>query len=96
VHSGAQPDLLHYRETRGLEIDLLIKQGQELEAVEIKSGATTSIDFFRNLERFRDRFKTAAKNRPIRSHVVYGGDDSQQRSYAQVLSWREVSRLMAG
>jgi len=96
VHSGAQPDLFHYRETRGLEIDLLIKQGQELEAVEIKSGATTSIDFFRNLERFRDRFQAAAKARPIRSHVVYGGDDSQQRSYAQVLSWRDVQRLIAG
>jgi predicted AAA+ superfamily ATPase len=96
VHSGAQPDLFHYRETRGLEIDLLIKQGQELEAVEIKSGATTSIDFFRNLERFRDRFQGAAKARPIRSHVVYGGDDSQQRSYAQVLSWRDVQRLIAG
>ena len=88
-------NLRHYRETRGLEIDLLIRQGQELDAVEIKSGATTSIDFFRNLVRFRDRFGAATETSPIRSHLVYGGEDSQQRSRAQVLSWRDVQRLIA-
>ena len=30
----------------------------------------------------------------IRSHVVYGGDDSRQRTDAQVLSWRDVQRLI--
>jgi uncharacterized protein len=95
VHGGAQPDLFHYRETRGLEIDLLIEQGRELEAVEIKSGATINEDFFRNLERFQDRFQAATMTRPIRSNVVYGGDDSQQRSYARVLSWRDIQRLFA-
>jgi predicted AAA+ superfamily ATPase len=94
VHSGVQPSLFHYRETRGLEIDLLIEQNEGLDAVEIKSGATTAADFFKNLERFSDRMKAAGKTRRIRSHVVYGGDDSRQRSYAQVLSWRDVQRLI--
>ena len=35
VHSGVQPNLYHYRETRGLEIDLLIEQDQGLDVVEI-------------------------------------------------------------
>ena len=95
VHSGLQPSLFHYREARGPEIDLLIEHGEELELVEIKSGATTSSDFFKNLKRFSDRMKGAGKKRPIRSHVVYGGDDSQQRSDAQVLSWRHIQRLTA-
>lgn len=47
VHSGMQPDLFHYRETRGTEIDLLIDRGRQLDAVEIKSGATTTADFFK-------------------------------------------------
>jgi len=95
VHSGLQPSLYHYREARGPEIDLVIEQGEELMIVEIKSGATTTKDFFKNLKRFSDRMKGAGKTRPVRSHVVYGGDDSQQRSDAQVLSWRHVHRLIA-
>jgi hypothetical protein len=94
VHSGVQPNLYHYRETRGLEIDLLIEQYEGLDAVEIKSGATIAVDFFKNLKRFSDRMKAAGKKSPIRSHVVYGGDDSRQRSDAQVLSWRDVERLI--
>ncbi len=95
VHKGVQPSLFHYREARGPEIDLLIEHGEELATVEIKSGATTTTDFFKNLKRFSDRMKGAGKTRRIRSHVVYGGDDSQQRSHAQVLSWRHVQRLIA-
>jgi predicted AAA+ superfamily ATPase len=95
VHRGVQPSLFHYREARGLEIDLLIEQVEGLDAVEIKSGATINPDFFKNLERFPDRLKDSPKTCSIRNHVVYGGDDSQQRSHAQVLSWRDVQRLIA-
>ena len=96
VHSGVQPSLFHYREARGLEIDLLIEQGQELATVEIKSGATTTADFFKNLKRFSHRMKNAGKTRRIRSHVVFGGDDSQQGSDAQVPSWRHTRRVVVG
>jgi predicted AAA+ superfamily ATPase len=95
VHSGVLPSLFHYREARGLEIDLVIEQGEELAVVEIKSGATMTVDFFKNLKQFADRMKGAGKTRRIRSHVVYGGEDSQQRSHAKVLSWRHVQRVIA-
>jgi uncharacterized protein len=93
VHRGIQPDLFHYREARGLEIDLLILKDQEMDAVEIKSGATITTDFFKNLERFSDRLKEAGRTRRIENHVVYGGDTSQQRSYARVLAWRDIGVL---
>jgi hypothetical protein len=96
VHVGMDPRVFHYRETRGLEIDLLIEQGEGLDAVEIKSAATTTADFFRNLERFPVRLKDAGTKLGIRNHIVYGGDDSQQRSRAQVVSWRDVQRLIMG
>jgi hypothetical protein len=95
VHSGLQPSLFHYRETRGPEIDLLIEQGQNLAAIEIKSGATLNKDFFHNLNLFSDRLKSADRPHTVRSHVVFGGEESQQRSHAQVLSWRQVQRLIA-
>jgi predicted AAA+ superfamily ATPase len=95
VHSGLQPSLFHYREARGPEIDLLIERGEKLDVVEIKSGATTCSDFFKSIKRFSDRMKGAGKKHSLRNHVVYGGEGSQQRSDAQVLSWRHIQRLIA-
>jgi hypothetical protein len=95
MHRGVQPGLFHYRETRGLEIDLLVDRGEWLDAVEIKSGATPSADFFKNLQGFPDRLGEAGASRHINNYVVYGGDESQQRSHARLLSWREVGRISA-
>ena len=57
VHKGMQPNLFHYREARGPEVDLIIEQGRDLAAVEIKSGATVTRDFFKNLTSFSGRME---------------------------------------
>ncbi|VEN73449.1 conserved hypothetical protein [Candidatus Desulfarcum epimagneticum] len=90
VHRGLRPDMFHYREARGIEIDLLIEQGERLDALEMKSGATLSGSFFKNLSRFADRLKDGGRPREVRSAVVYGGDDSQTRSLGRALSWRDI------
>ncbi|PIP37502.1 MAG: AAA family ATPase [Desulfobacterales bacterium CG23_combo_of_CG06-09_8_20_14_all_51_8] len=94
VHGGGVPRMFHYRETRGIEMDLLIEQGGGMDAVEIKSGATLSEDFFKNLDRFSDLWKNTDNQQALKNHIVYGGDLSQKRSKAQILSWRDVSRLV--
>ena len=95
VHRGIPAALFHYREARGLEIDLLVDQGQRFDAIEIKSGATAAPDFFRNLQRFPERWRAASETRPVVNYVVYGGSESQQRSYAQLLAWNAVERILA-
>ena len=94
VHAGEQPRMFHYRESRGLEIDVLVDRGDALHAVEIKSGATASPDFFRHFDRLPDRLKNTPLPTDIRNHVVYGGDVSQQRSQGQLLSWRDLPDLL--
>jgi len=94
AHSGVLPSLFHYREARGPEIDLLLSQGQDLAAVEIKSGATINKDFFNNLKRFADRMRDVGQTRRTQSYIVYGGDSSQRRSQATVLSWQEVQQVI--
>jgi hypothetical protein len=95
VHSGIQPRIFHYRETRGIEIDLLIEQPEGMDVVEIKSGATISSDFFKKLDRFSDRVKGTDKKHSLQKYVIYGGDNTQKRSKAQVLSWRDIHQLMS-
>lgn len=94
VHTGGAPRMFHYRETRGVEIDLLVELGDRISALEIKSGETLSEDFFKNLTWFsKDRMNTE-NPLPVKSFLVYGGDQLQHRSTAQVLPWRDVRRVV--
>ena len=90
VHRGMQPHLFHYREARGPEIDLIVEKGRDLLAMEMKSGATINRDFFKNLDRFSDHMSKSDPDRWIDPYLVYGGDDAQKRSNAQILSWRHL------
>jgi predicted AAA+ superfamily ATPase len=91
---GETPSLFHYRESRGVEIDLLIEQGFQLMAIEIKSAATLATDFFRNLHDFSKRL--AASESPqhtLKQILVYGGDTNQSRSQTRVLSWQDIGEI---
>lgn len=90
MNKGERPDMYHYRESRGTEIDLLVAQGELLHAIEIKSGATVSSDMFRTFQSLPEKLKKTNLPRTIRNHVIYGGDESQQRSNARLVSWRDV------
>ncbi|MCE2459015.1 MAG: DUF4143 domain-containing protein, partial [Dehalococcoidia bacterium] len=48
---GRQPNLSFFRDSRGLECDLLYETGHGIHAIEVKSGATVSSDYFRSLNR---------------------------------------------
>ncbi len=94
AHRGEQPNMFHYRESRGPEIDLLIDRGDCLHAIEIKSGATASSDFFRHFQYLPGRLENTGFPSSIENHVIYGGEESQQRSQAQLVSWHDVSSIL--
>lgn len=93
LNRGLSPDLHHYRETRGVEVDLLITAAGQVSAVEMKSGATIAAPWFANLDRFVERMNNA--NNVMRQFIVYGGDEGQSRSNCTVLPWRDVEKLTA-
>lgn len=94
VHQGEQPNLHHYRESRGLEMDVLVQRGDCLHAVEVKSAATVASDFFRGFAQIAERIKAADLSLHLDNVVVYGGESSQQRSTARLLSWRDVGKIL--
>lgn len=93
LHRGLPLRLFHYREAKGLEIDLLLESADELIAVEAKSGATVGSDFLRSLERFREGVASRLQGLRYRPRLIYGGDASQQRSNAEVVPWRQIQEL---
>jgi predicted AAA+ superfamily ATPase len=84
VHRGVEPDVYFWRDSAGHEVDLVIEMGNDLIAVEIKSGQTFSSDFLDGLKYWR----SLPGNDKAPIALVYGGDDSYRRADTAVLSWR--------
>ena len=95
AHRGARPGLFHYRETRGSEVDLVVEGAEGWEAIEVKSGATVTHDFFKDLRRLPEHLGTDRDGRAVQADVVYGGEETQERSQARVLSWRDTPTAFA-
>ncbi|NUO01915.1 MAG: hypothetical protein HUU01_15025 [Saprospiraceae bacterium] len=71
------------------EIDLLLDLGGRLFPIEIESGRTIVSNFFDGLK----YFQPLAGALPEESFLIYGGDEVQQRSLAQVLSWKNLNHI---
>jgi len=82
---GKEPSIYFWRDSNGVEIDLLIEKGGELSAIEIKSGSTMNTDFFKNLLLWQ-KFSAMPNDNLT---VVYGGEQSYQTKNGKFLSWKE-------
>ena len=83
-NAGETPDLYHWRDRRGNEIDLIVDTPAGPHAVEIKSGETVAGDFFQGLTRWR-----ALAERPTAATLIYGGVESYVRNGIDVRAWRD-------
>jgi predicted AAA+ superfamily ATPase len=90
IHRGLPPDLFHFREAKGLEVDLLLEQGDRVVAVEAKSAATVASDFFTALQRLGKDVAARLPHVTYEPRLVYGGDNGQQRTVASVIPWAEI------
>jgi hypothetical protein len=93
LHRGRRPRLSFYRDRDRVEVDLVLERGRDLALVEIKSAQTPSGKQFTALERFAGTLVGADARRIGERIVVYGGDESQDRSQGRLLSWRELDAV---
>lgn len=76
-----------WRDTSGHEVDLLRQKGTGFEVFEIKSTQTILPKLFKTLK----YFQKIASDLKLSSILVYGGDESQDRTNFQVKIWYEAS-----
>jgi uncharacterized protein len=76
-----------WRDAAGNEIDILIENGPQLKAVEVKSSKTIHIDFFKNLTHF------GKVNPTMIPFVVYGGNEVQKRKEGVVLGFNSLNLM---
>ena len=89
AHRGMPERMFHFRDAKGLEVDLLIEEGMRLIAVEAKSAATIASDFSAPLRRLRDSVLSQS-HLTFEGRVAYGGESSQRRSDALIIPWSEL------
>jgi predicted AAA+ superfamily ATPase len=85
---GRIDNLYFFRDSKGLEIDVLLDYGQEVEQLEIESGKTVSTELLAPLRKF------ARLHGHVReSYLVYGGTETYRREGVSVVGWRDAGSL---
>lgn len=90
LHQGVPSDLHFWRDSQGLEVDLLVEKGGELHPVEVKSGQTIGSDFLDSLKKWSGF--AGRQDKP--AWLVYGGDTLLKNGNVDIVPWRELSGLV--
>ena len=69
-NAGTHPDLYFYRDSNGVEVDLVEHSAGKLYPIEIKSSSTFNPDFCKNLIKFNERYA----DKCAEPTVVYSGE----------------------
>lgn len=86
TNRGLPPRLMHYRESRGLEIDVIDETSGKFCAIEAKSAATVIPRFLQPLQRLAEQMDLPPEN----VKLVYGGDQRMQRSGVTCVPWSAI------
>lgn len=88
---GRTSGMCFWANHNGFEVDLLMERGTVLHAVEIKSSATFSPDFCHGLQKWE---RMASPSVETKTWVVYAGEESFEFKNTQILSYRDLDRLI--
>jgi hypothetical protein len=88
-HKNEMEDLWFWRDASGNEIDLMIDSSKNITIVEMKATTTIKSDMFKGLL----HFEKISKFTNLKKQLVYGGNQSQKRSVAQVISWKDFTTV---
>lgn len=92
VHRGTnRPDVRHYRESRGVEIDIVVERNAVLHLIECKSGATVHPSFTDPLLKLIESAGGEAMS--FAPSIVYGGDETFPRRRVPLYAWSEIGAL---
>ncbi len=89
LNAGLTPDLYFIRDRHGTEVDLVVEAGSSLHLFEIKSSASFSPDFAKNLDAVRRMIPDVAS-----ATVVYGGDAAAGVGDVAFVPFRDLAAHM--
>ena len=87
-NDGMDSNLFFWRDSKGLEIDLIVEEGERLTPVEIKSGATIADDFRDNLK----KWSGLAGDPDLPSWLIHGGDRLITTGPTRFVPWQKLGQ----
>ena len=91
LHRGWQRGLYFYRDSKGLEIDLILERNGRKVLLEAKSAKTVASDFFENLRGVQAALEIPSEQ--CLKVLAYGGKEKQKRGEFQVCPWNRLGDL---
>ena len=89
TNKGKQHTLYFWRNHKGKEVDCIKDHGDQVTAIEIKSSATFSQNYFGNLKYYSSLGKDFVKQK----FVVYTGDQSLSTTDGDLINWQKLNNL---
>ena len=74
LNLGLEPNLYFFRNSNGLEIDLILQEQNKLKLFEIKSGKSLNDEFCRNMKNFSAKYNEEIASDSIKGTVIYSGE----------------------
>lgn len=74
LNLGLEPNLYFFRNSNGLEIDLILQEQNKLKLFEIKSGKSLNDEFCRNMKNFSAKYNEDIASDSTKETVIYSGE----------------------
>lgn len=89
LNRGKKPNFFFYRDSSGLEVDLIQERTLDIQPIEIKSAITYSPALYKNLLKFMTLEPSATK--PM---LIYGGEDAGVLQGVKITSFLQSAKLL--
>lgn len=74
LNLGLEPNMYFFRNSNGLEIDLILQEQNKLKLFEIKSGKSLNDEFCRNMKNFSAKYNEDIVSDSTKGTVIYSGE----------------------
>ena len=88
-NKGAAANIYYYRDNHKNEVDVIIKYGNELIPIEIKSAETFHGEFLKNVSYLQKIVGDRAK----KAYVIYAGVNGQNVNDVSVINYKDSSKI---
>ena len=88
-NAGKDANMYFFRDSNGMEIDLLQSAGRTLYPMEIKAARTYSKDFTKSIDKFQKLSDKAGSG-----SVVYAGDSQQKLGDTQLVNFHAIESVV--
>lgn len=93
AHRGERPQLFHYRDAGGLEVDLVSETAGGWLLTEAKSGATVASDFTAAVDQLAAGTRAGGAHPSVTTRVIYGGVVRHSRQGTDIVPWSDIDTL---